>query len=463
MQAVFSNGVPTSVHTYNAPTDYYRRAHETGLYLQDKWTPTSKLTLNLGVRYSRSLTWLNDHEGFGWTVDATPLCQVQTIFIAGQCFPPVIAPTLNLVSPHFAMVYDLKGNGRTALKFSANQYPQQQVALADRVNPIGNVSDTRAWTVCKPGQTIGCDLNGDGIPQLNELGPSSGYNAGTTNRFDPNLKMPYDIEVSAGIEQQLPADMVFAATYFYRGYRNQIAATNVAVPAASYIPVQVTEVSSGQPITVYNQSPALAGKFDVVFSNSPVLNATFNGVDFTLNKRLSHRWSLLSSLSLSHNVGDVFCGGTVACTAALGDLNNPNLDYRRGPGPQDVPVFAKVSGVYLLPKDFSVGLSAQYFQGWPDKTTVLVQPNTIRLTQGTQAVVVQPVGTTTLPSVHLFDFNVRKHFAGGRMTFDPRIDIYNAFNTAAVTQWITQLGPTFHQPITVTGGRLIKLGFNMTF
>jgi hypothetical protein len=463
MQAVYTNGVPTSVHTYNAPNDYFRRTHETGIYLQDKWTPINKLTLNLGLRYARSVSWLNNFQEFGWSVEATPLCQVQTVFIAGRCYPPVIAPTLNLVSPRFSLIYDLKGDGRTALKFAANQYSQQQVTLADRVNPIGNVFDTRAWTVCAPGQTIGCDLNHDGIPQLNELGPSSGFNAGTTNRFDPNLKMPYDIELSSGVEQQLPADMVLSATYFFRGHRNQIAATNVAVPANTYIPIQVTEVNSGQQITVYNQNPALAGKFDVVFANSPVLDANFHGVDITVNKRMSHGWSLLSSLSLSHNVGDVYCGITVACTAAIGDLNNPNFGYRQGPGPQDVPIFAKISGVYLLPKGFSLGVSGQYFKGWPDKTTVLVQPNTIRLTQGTQSVVVQPVGTTTLPAINLWDFNLRKSFHAGKMTFDPRIDVYNAFNEAAVTQWITQLGQTFHQPIAVTGGRLIKIGFNMTF
>jgi hypothetical protein len=458
-QAVYTNGVPTSVHTYNAPSDYFRRAHETGVFIQDKWTPINKLTLNLGLRYGRSFSWINNYQQFGLTVDATPLCQVQTVFVAGQCFPPAVGPEFNLFSPHFSMVYDLRGDGRTALKFSANQYPQQQVSLVDRINPIGNTSDTRSWTVCAPGQTSGCDLNGDKEPQLNEFGPSSGFNAGTTNRFDPGLKMPYDIEVSSAIEQQLPADMVVSAAYYFRGYRNQIAATNLAVPASTYIPLQVTEVNSGQQVTVYNQNPALAGKFDVLFSNSPLLNSNFNGVDLGLSKRMSHGWSMLASVSLSHNEGDVYGGAT----AAAGDLNNPNLGFRRGPGAMDVPVFAKLSGVYQLPKGFSVGMSGQYFKGWPDKTTVLVQPNTVKLTQGTQTVTVEPVGTTTLPSVNLWDFNLRKSFKSGRFTFDPRVDMYNAFNAAAATQWITQLGTTFHRPIAITGGRLIKVGFNMTF
>jgi hypothetical protein len=51
---------------------------------------------------------------------------------------------------------------------------------------------------------------------------------------------------------------------------------------------------------------------------------------------------------------------------------------------------------------------------------------------------------------------------GGRFSFDPRVDV-RAFNVAAATSWITQLGTTFHRPIAITGGRLVKVGFNMTF
>ncbi|MGC4086194.1 MAG: hypothetical protein QM736_29745 [Vicinamibacterales bacterium] len=37
--------------------------------------------------------------------------------------------------------------------------------------------------MCAAGQLTGCDRNGDGIPQFDELGPSTGFNLGTTNRY----------------------------------------------------------------------------------------------------------------------------------------------------------------------------------------------------------------------------------------------------------------------------------------
>ena len=48
-----------------------------GVFVQDKWTPHRKLTLNLGLRFETTYGWINDGE---------PLCQEETIFIAGQCF-----------------------------------------------------------------------------------------------------------------------------------------------------------------------------------------------------------------------------------------------------------------------------------------------------------------------------------------------------------------------------------------
>ena len=64
------------------------------------------------------------------------------------------------------------------MKASWNRYIMQEIGNSALVNPIKISNDTRPWTVCAAGQTSGCDLNGDKIPQLNELGPSTGFNLG---------------------------------------------------------------------------------------------------------------------------------------------------------------------------------------------------------------------------------------------------------------------------------------------
>src|SRR2546430_7049920 len=104
------------------------------------------------------------------TLFRSPSCSATNVFVAAQCFSRINGvPNFKTVAPRFSAVYDLMGNGRTALKFAANRYIKP-VSLDNilRVNPAVVASDTRSWTACAPGQTSGCDLNGDQLPQPNE-------------------------------------------------------------------------------------------------------------------------------------------------------------------------------------------------------------------------------------------------------------------------------------------------------
>ena len=148
------------------------------------------------------------------------------------------------------MVYDLLGNGSTALKFAANRYVVPVgVQVVGRVNPVSAVSDTRQWlpqSRCAEAATLGCDRNGDLTPQLNELGPSSGYPAGISNRYEPGYDWPNANEYTVEVQRQLPGNIVISGGYTRREKRNQLGVRNVAVPTDTYIPLEVTEANSGQ-------------------------------------------------------------------------------------------------------------------------------------------------------------------------------------------------------------------------
>ena len=119
------------------------------------------------------------------------------------------APDFKALVPRVSLVYDIFGDGRTALKFAASRY-NQPITLQNvlRLNPLGATSDTRVWTVCAAGQTSGCDLNGDLVPQMNELGVSSGFTFGANNRYADDLKWPVSNEYSLELQRQIPGNMV---------------------------------------------------------------------------------------------------------------------------------------------------------------------------------------------------------------------------------------------------------------
>jgi hypothetical protein len=319
------------------------------------------------------------------------------------------------------------------------------VSNVARINPIRVTNDTRPWT----------DRNGDLIPQLDELGASTGFNLGTTNRYAETLERPYTNEFSVEVEQQLAGSVVVAVGFFNRATKRNIGSKNLAVPLESYIPLNVREVTSGRDVTVYNQDPALRGRFDVLWDNYPELDTLYRGVDLTFNKRMSNRWMLMGGVSVGRNEGDIY--GT-------SDLNNPNFTFRHGIIGNDVPVSLRASGVYQLPWGISLSASAQRFRGFPENTTVLVSADTVKgLTQVSQSLVVEPRATTRLPNVNSLDIGIRKMFELRGVRVEPIVDIYNALNGASIVARTTQLGPTYGQAANIQRGLLIRAGFNLNF
>jgi hypothetical protein len=106
--------IPVSVNTYNVPImgDFSGPVQRVwdrtnALYLQDKWRPTK--LVDMGFRFETD---------FGWV---RPSCTASNTFVDGKCFSKIDGvPSFKTVVPRFSAVYDLRGNGRTALKFAAN-------------------------------------------------------------------------------------------------------------------------------------------------------------------------------------------------------------------------------------------------------------------------------------------------------------------------------------------------------
>ncbi|MBI4471270.1 MAG: TonB-dependent receptor [Acidobacteria bacterium] len=436
MQARFRNGVPDSVILYSTPTDTRRFFSHNAFYIQDKWIPTRKLTLNLGFRIE---------DTHGWVAAA---CQSRGAFVEERCYPKVSdIPNWLDFSPRFGLVYDVFGDGRTAVKIGASRYNTNiGTGHQGRVDPSTTAQDTRPWS----------DRNGDGIPQLDELGLGTGFDFGQFNRYSPDLKRPYHDEYSITIQQELPAQIVVSAAYYHREIGNEIGSVNVRVPRETYIPITVTEVTSGRQVTVYNLAPSLRTARDILWNNFDELDGFYNGVDLTVNKRFSNRWMVMSALSI---------GGNITDTAGTSDRNDPNFTFRRGRASNDVPVSFKLAGTYEFPLGISLSTNVQHFTGFPEAANVLVTRASVpTLTRTSQRIQVEPAGASRLPDVNLIDISLRKTFRfAERLTVEPALNVYNMGNSNAIQERTTQLGPSYHQVGSILQPRFLKLGVNINF
>ena len=91
--------------------------NEVGVFLQDTWTPTENLTLNLGVRWEG--TWHPD-------VFIAPEDTYFGEYIADPAFDfpsdGTIPDDLNNWQPRFGLTYDVKGDGGTVVRANAGSY-----------------------------------------------------------------------------------------------------------------------------------------------------------------------------------------------------------------------------------------------------------------------------------------------------------------------------------------------------
>jgi hypothetical protein len=279
----------------------------------------------------------------------------------------------------------------------------------------------------------------------------TGFSGGAAARY-AHLKAPL-ATICRGDSAPLPKNVVATVGCTYRRKFNSPESGTCSCRPTP-LPLTVTEVVSGQTVTVYNQAPALRGRIDNVWDSDATQDSTYQGADINFTKRMSNGWSLMGGASFGRTIGD----------PVAGDLNNPNnSQYREGIVGNDVPWSYRLSGVYDLPFGIAASGTASYYAGFAENTTVVVNSRTVALTQSTQTVWMENRGDTRLPNVFQLDLAFRKIIRLGAYTLEPRIDMYNMTNNNAVLGRVAQLGPSYGRASSIMNGRLIKIGANLTF
>src|SRR5262249_26759516 len=212
LRAIFLNGVATQAQILNTPLDWKDNLHaDLGIYGQDSWT-INRLTLNYGARW--------EYFSHGIPVETAPAGR----FTVARTFGPIDWPTWKSFSPRGAVVYDLFGNQKTALKFTMGRYEQAgSTGFSESYNPLALTSANVAWT----------DLNGDGVPQ-GELGCTylqagceinlaqlpTGFGVASLANVDPNIKRMYNVETALSVQHELTSNVSVQGGWYHRDFHN---------------------------------------------------------------------------------------------------------------------------------------------------------------------------------------------------------------------------------------------------
>ena len=452
---LYTGGRATQVREYNTPTRAINVDKVLGLFLQDSWNVNSRLTVNLGLRYDHNVGTLPAQSTAGG------------LFVEAKTLPETSPIKQNLAVWRTGLVFDPMADGRTALKDSYSRYGLQVgIDRVLNVNPLQSDFQLCTWT----------DPNNDVIAQSSEISGCQGY-PGLTSHYANSTsgpRWPYSDEVTAGIERQVMRDMRVAVMYYHRTNRDQIGLRNVAAPSSAYTPVTIS-VPNGPngatTATLYNLIPAFLGLQNNVVDNQPYLDTSYNGVEISASKRMSHCWQMVTGITFGKNKGGVVTNTSAAATgqSATVDLNDPNNTlYSSGVVGLDIKVGYRLSGSYQLPGEVLIAGGLLANGGGPYASTYSASraavASVVPLTRGTQTVFLSARGDERLPTVTTADVRISRAFRFGQgRRIVPQVDFFNINNSAAVVALTSAVGGSYLVPQQILAPRIVRVGFSVNF
>jgi hypothetical protein len=487
------NGNPITVTYYPTPFRLNDYIGKSGIYAQDQWT-FKRVTLNYGLRFDYASSNYPDVH-----LTATNILPDRGTIPAKDIFG------WKDISPRLGVSWDVFGNGKTAVKVSANRYVavQDLIALTRTVDPQNAAGGllTRTWN----------DANHDFIPQgdpLNpaangELGPSPSSTYGRsvlTTTYDPNWAQgwntrDYHWEFAAGVQQELVPGMSVSASYFRRIYGNFSSITtnpvaNVAGNSANIIDNQLVSASDytsfcvtapvdprlpgggGNQICGFRDlNPNKLGQIQNVGQNSNAFGNQYehwNGVDLLANARLKNGLTLQGGVSTGKAVADA-----CAVMANLPEISPLLVPFCHQESPWLTQV--KFLASYRLPKAFIVSGTFQSLPNDPISATYTALNSEVagslgrNLSAGPNATVtvnIIPPGTVYNPRINQLDLRLTREWRFGHTRLRPNLDVYNVTNSDVPLTWLNtygRTGATWLKPNQVIGGTLLKIGAQFDF
>jgi carboxypeptidase family protein/TonB-dependent receptor-like protein len=421
------------------------------VYVQDRWQPSDRLTLNLGVRLERE-NLPSYNEGFT---------------LAGSKIPPIRLGWGKKIAPRLGGAYNLFGDGKTKIYGSYGWfYDRLKFELPrglfggnfQRVDYFPITAANPNYIFYTPSKILGswADPLGGGDPSTagglsqlqrdqripSNLSPEQFTNLGLPiTGVDPDLKPFRQSEITVGFEREIFRGYVLSARYTRK---------NVDRAIEDHAILGISE-SENYPIGNPGQGLDLKLDQQTGYAKSAIPQRLYNAFEIVLNRRLSNNYFF----NVNYTYGRLF--GNYSGLASSDEVNNGNgrtspavnrfFDYAingfTALGEPDNGFLAtdrrhvfKAFGGYSFNRwgsdahatDLNFFFTAQ--QGTPQTTFVTVSATSLPLSKRGDLGRTPALTQTDLSLTHHFKFKERYS-----MAFD--FNVLNAFNQNTVTSLVT--------------------------
>jgi len=458
-------------------------------YLGDVFTK-NRFTVNVGIR-----------------IDQQKAKNLPSTAPANVSFParlPAIEYTgsdnlfdLTDISPRLGFSYALDEKRKMVLRGSFARYGAQLAyGNVTTENPLGNSIIGYAWN----------DTNGDKFAQPNELNTSvatfssgvdpnnPGSAAAGPNKIDRNLENRYDNEFILGLDRELGANLAVGGALTYRkssGFQwlPRLAApcpsaTDCAIiPASAYTanaPLSATRdgvLYTAAPTYSPNAALVAAGGGGRFRTTQPGYNQQFKGIELTLNKRMSNKWSGKVAFSLNdwteHFEGQPL-NNSVTTTNASGSPTRTDVNPLVDGG--QVSILSGGSGKASFYSSFKWQIYMNAFVRLPwsldlagavfgrQGGTFPISINAAAGADGTRAALVGNVDDQRYDDLWNLDLRLARTIKVNRVSVTLSGELFNVLNNDLVMSRARNAGSaTFGRVEEIISPRVVRLGARLSF
>jgi len=424
-----------------------------GVFLQNQWRVTPRLTVNLGGRY--------DYEAL----------------------PPPFGAESNNFSPRLGLAWSPSKEWVVRGGFGLF-YDRLPLAFLNRaVQKNGMPPSEQVATDADA--TIAFVTNGGG----RALSPLAGI-ARSIFRAEPQLVTPYSAQANVGVEHLLSENLTFRAEYLFTRGLHLPRTRNI-----NLLPPATLTTASAAALGFINPTPQQLGRlvfgpgrvdsrFDSIYQLEDSAKSTYNGLTLALNKRMSNEIELLASYTFSKTSDD-------ASDFDEQPQNPFDLRSERALSRQDVRHRFVVNGLFDLPfgeeeekgagsqRDILIGKILGHVEIAPIVTFSSgrpVNPLTGADEEHSRAfpLASRPLGlprnTLRTPRFINFDLRVLKYFPmGERRKLDLVVEAFNLFNHPNVLGLNSFFGSgltpisSFRMPTSFAAPRQVRFSIDFEF
>ena len=326
------------------------RASYMGLFIQDDWRITDRLTINAGLRWEVEFprkeadNKMNSFDPLAINpVSGTP----GVVTWAGVNGVPVRAfkTDFNNIGPRLGFAYRIPGKTDTVIRGGAGVFYGGTVS-----NTIGDVaslgySTAASYTTAQAASSIVFPLQ-SGFPAYTRPDLTPGFGAVAVGKspntaisfFNPNQVAPISYQYNLSVQREVAKDLLLEVGYI-GNVSHHLTANDFSL---DQVPPQLLGAGNTQLLRPFPQFS------NVTWINPSIGNSTYHGGFIRGEKRFGNNFSFLAHYTFSKFLDDVEAANEYGATGSYMDAYHRNLD--KGLSGSDVPHHVVVTLLYETPK-----------------------------------------------------------------------------------------------------------------